>query len=485
MHQSIFTRSIHTNCFSKWSRFLITAGIGLSLFFSTTTHAVDGALPGGTAISVDIAGTSGSPDTTVFGTASVEQGDPIKDITVVYVVDVSSSMNSTAGVDCAGDSADDDRIVCVKEALFVANQAASDPFSAIGLAGLVSFNGSAVKHDVDRSVTTSYLVAPDWDGDSSGIADIEDETADLIASGLTDYHDALIKAIEVLNDPDNTNSTNLVIFLSDGLNVDGDPVTNLSPADFPTGTTIKSFAIGNTSLSCTTSSIPSERGNLQDVADLSNTGDGSCEIVTDMSKLGDAIKQSIGSSLNELKVAVDGGLAAVIDNADIVPDLPHDGPISVNYATSVGVLTYGNHEICVTAYGADAGGNGNVTDCTMIDLTLNVDIDIKPGSYPNSINVERSKGVIPVAIFGSDVLDVSYIDRTSLRFGPDDATPKHRSGGHLDDINNDGYMDLVSHYPVQDTGLVPGDASACVRGMLMSGVDAFVGCDSVRTVPVN
>ena len=113
MHQSIHSRSIHINCSSKWNKFLVAAGIGLSLLFSTTTHAVDGALPGGTAISVEIAGTSGSPgaDTTVFGTAAVELGLPIKDTTVVYVVDVSSSMNSTAGVDCAGDSANDDRIV--------------------------------------------------------------------------------------------------------------------------------------------------------------------------------------------------------------------------------------------------------------------------------------------------------------------------------------------------------------------------------------
>lgn len=483
MHQSIFTRSIHTNCFSKWSRFLITAGIGLSLFFSTTTHAVDGALPGGTAISVDIAGTSGSPDTTVFGTASVEQGDPIKDTTVVYVVDISNSMNQLANVDCAGGSADDDRIVCVKEALFVANQAASDPFSAIGLAGLVSFNADSYFHDVDYSIAgVDYLAAPTWDGGGAAIPDIEEEISSLTASGSTDYYEAMVKAIDVLNDSSNTNSANLVIFLSDGFNGSSTLVAPLA-ASIPAGTTIKSFAIGE-DVSCT--DAPDEpRDDLQDIANLSNTGAGECKVITDMSKLGEAITQSIGSSLNELKVKVDGDPAVIIDNTDIDPDLPHDGPISVNYATSVGVLTYGNHEICVTAYGADAGGNGNVTDCTMIDLTLNVDIDIKPGSYPNSINVERSKGVIPVAIFGSDVLDVSYIDRTSLRFGPDDATPKHRSGGHLDDINNDGYMDLVSHYPVQDTGLVPGDASACVRGMLMSGVDAFVGCDSVRTVPVN
>lgn len=484
MHKSVHTHSKHNNRSSIWSNFMVAAGIGLSLFFSTTTHAVDGALPGGTAISVDIVGTSGSPETTVFGTASVEQGIPIKDTTLVYVVDVSGSMGGTAGVDCAGDPADDEtRIVCVKEALFAANQAASDPFSAIGLAGMVSFNHDSYFHDVDYSTPeVDYLASPTWDGDGLAGPDIEEEISLLEASGLTDYYDAMVKAIAVLNDSSNTNSANLVIFLSDGFNGSSELVAPLA-ASIPAGTTIKSFAIGG-GVSCT-DAPENPRDDLQDIANLSNTGAGECEVITDMSQLGEAITRSIGSSLNELKVDVDGGPAAVIDNADIAPDLPQNGPITVNYSTSVGVLSYGNHEICVTAYGTDAGGDGNVTDCTMIDLTLNIDIDIKPGSYPNSINVERSKGVIPVAIFGSDVLDVSYIDRSSLRFGPGDATPKHRSGGHLDDVNNDGYMDLVSHYPVQDTGLVPGDASACVRGMLMNGVDAFVGCDSVRTVPVN
>ncbi|MHC4456321.1 MAG: hypothetical protein ACYS0I_04350 [Planctomycetota bacterium] len=43
-----------------------------------------------------------------------------------------------------------------------------------------------------------------------------------------------------------------------------------------------------------------------------------------------------------------------------------------------------------------------------------VDVDIKPKSCPNPLNV-KSKGVLPVAILGSDVLDVSMIDVASIR----------------------------------------------------------------------
>jgi hypothetical protein len=121
----------------------------------------------------------------------------------------------------------------------------------------------------------------------------------------------------------------------------------------------------------------------------------------------------------------------------------------------------------------------------MLDLTLNIDIDIKPGSYPNSINVERSQGKIPVALFGSAAFDVTLIDRSTVRFGPGDAMPVHKKKGHLQDSNEDGYMDLLVHFPTPEAGIAPGDASACVHGSLLGGMGNFVSCDSVRTVPVH
>ena len=113
-------------------------------------------------------------------------------------------------------------------------------------------------------------------------------------------------------------------------------------------------------------------------------------------------------------------------------------------------------------------------------------IDIKPWSYPNSINT-KSMGVVPVAILGSDSFDVKDVDVTTLAFGPDGAAPAHDLTDpavymdHLQDANGDGYTDLVSHYRQKETGIELGDYEACLTGEIF-GVDGFVACDSVRVV---
>ena len=110
-------------------------------------------------------------------------------------------------------------------------------------------------------------------------------------------------------------------------------------------------------------------------------------------------------------------------------------------------------------------------------------IDIKPGSFPNSINL-KNEGVIPVAVLGSANFDVTQIDPATLVFCPmlGAATPAHDPPCHFEDVNGDGCLDLVSHYRTQYTGIPAGAKGVCLVFMTYGGTP-YVGCDSIRTVP--
>jgi hypothetical protein len=129
----------------------------------------------------------------------------------------------------------------------------------------------------------------------------------------------------------------------------------------------------------------------------------------------------------------------------------------------------------------DGDGDG-VARCDIgayeVDV-LAVGIDIKPNGFPNSIN-PYDRGVIPVAILGSDTFDVADIDVTTLAFGPGGAPIAHLKG-HLQDVNYDGDMDLMLHFRTQDTGIVCGDESASLIGKTIEG-QPIEGTDSIQTV---
>ncbi len=114
-----------------------------------------------------------------------------------------------------------------------------------------------------------------------------------------------------------------------------------------------------------------------------------------------------------------------------------------------------------------------------IGSTTEIDIDIKPGSFPNNIDL-RSRGVIPVAILTTGAFDATSVNPMSVRFGPSGAVEAH-GPGHIEDADGDGDLDLVLHFRTPDTGITCGMSSAHLTGATFAG-QAVAGSDSLKTV---
>ena len=129
-------------------------------------------------------------------------------------------------------------------------------------------------------------------------------------------------------------------------------------------------------------------------------------------------------------------------------------------------------------HGTDAENNSS-TGSFMVTVLLDVFIDIKPGSDVNPLNL-NGNGVVPVAILGSDLLDVTTINVASISING--STPAH--DGHVKDMNDDGIDDLVVHLTTSDLGIdvetAGGTILTLTRTGELNGGAAFSGQDIIR-----
>jgi CSLREA domain-containing protein len=113
--------------------------------------------------------------------------------------------------------------------------------------------------------------------------------------------------------------------------------------------------------------------------------------------------------------------------------------------------------------------------------TLTVKIDIKPGDFPNVIDL-GSKGTIPVAILSAaDFNAPKQVDTASLNFGRTGNEPSLAFCSAPKDVNNDGVLDVLCHFSAQKTGFQLGDAQGVLTGETVGGI-SIRGTDSVVVV---
>jgi len=141
-------------------------------------------------------------------------------------------------------------------------------------------------------------------------------------------------------------------------------------------------------------------------------------------------------------------------------------------------------------YGGD-GGSFELNFISSVPILLRdpdvseVEIDIKPGSDNNSINL-KSKGVVPVAVLTTVGFDASTVDPGSVEFAG--AEPVR---WRLCDVDDDGDMDVLFHFKTQELNLEEDSTEATLTGTaneveILTGTANEVeisGTDTVRIVP--
>ena len=109
--------------------------------------------------------------------------------------------------------------------------------------------------------------------------------------------------------------------------------------------------------------------------------------------------------------------------------------------------------------------------------TFVVAIDIDPASESNRIRPESTK-LVPVAILGDSGLHATSVSCASLGFGPQQAAAKTCE---IEDVNDDGYDDLVATFQANETGIACGDTEATLVGIVLDG-SSILGIDFVATI---
>lgn len=123
-------------------------------------------------------------------------------------------------------------------------------------------------------------------------------------------------------------------------------------------------------------------------------------------------------------------------------------------------------------------------DTETIDLELAVQIDVRPGGNPNTINM-YSNGKVPVAVLSDEIFDATLVLPETVEFAGASVAlcGKDRYMAHASDVDGDGYDDMVFHFRTKDLQLDSGvtEAALTLTGQLMiqDNLITISGADTV------
>jgi hypothetical protein len=109
-------------------------------------------------------------------------------------------------------------------------------------------------------------------------------------------------------------------------------------------------------------------------------------------------------------------------------------------------------------------------------IAIQVAVDIKPGSDPNSINL-GSRGVVPVAVLTTADFDAASVDPDTVVFAG--ASPLRWA---WEDVDDDGDLDLLFHFKTQELSLSESSTEATLTGQTFGNMP-LQGTDGVNIVP--
>ncbi|MBW2577958.1 MAG: hypothetical protein JRE38_07800 [Deltaproteobacteria bacterium] len=135
---------------------------------------------------------------------------------------------------------------------------------------------------------------------------------------------------------------------------------------------------------------------------------------------------------------------------------------------------------CIRSLRVNAVGSTRalIDDVVVMDHELELDVRIRRTKDSNVV-VPHSLMLVEVILIGSEIIDIARADPDSLRLGPGSATiwkiVKQQ------DVNHDGFEDLIVRFRANDTGIELNAEEACLEGE----VDEvpFYTCNVIRTPP--